>query len=183
MTLLETERLILRPLHPADAPQMVELASDFDVAAGVLSLPHPYALGDAEQFIARVQPATTSDADHVFALTLKPDGRWIGVIGLHEARAYRRAELGYWLGKPYWNHGYASEAARRLVRYGFEELGLNRVHAACYASNRGSARVMEKAGMTFEGTLRQHYIRFDVIHDAHIYGILRSEWEAAQAVE
>ena len=177
MTILETERLILRPLQPGDAPPMAELAADFDVAAGTASLPHPYALADAEQFIARFQQASPDSPDHVFALVAKDADRWLGVIGLHELRDYRRAEMGYWVGKPYWNQGYASEAARRLVRYGFEELDLNRIYAICYAPNVGSARVMRKAGMTFEGTLRQHYIRFGVVHDAHFYGILRADWE------
>ena len=179
MTVLETDRLILRPFQPGDAPQMAELAADIDVAAGTASLPHPYALADAEQFIARLQPPNSADTDHVFALVLQSDDRWIGVIGLHEARDYRRAEMGYWLGKPYWNQGYASEAARRLVRYGFEVLDLNRIYASCYAPNVGSARVLQKAGMAYEGTLRQHYIRFGVVHDAHVYGILRADWEAA----
>lgn len=180
MSVFETERLILRPLQPDDAPQMAALASDYDVAAGLLSLPHPYTLSDAEQFIAQRLAASPDSPDHVFALALKPDSRFIGLIGLHEQRPFDRAELGYWLGKPYWNLGYASEAARRLMRYGFEVLALNRIHASCYAPNIGSARVLQKIGMTYEGTLRQHYIRFGVVHDARVYGILRSEWEAGQ---
>lgn len=176
---LETDRLTLRPLYAADAPRLVELADDFDVAAGTASMPHPYTVADAEQFIARFIDCGPDSPDHVFALVLKSEGSPIGVIGLHEMRDYRRAEMGYWLGKPYWNRGYASEAARRVVDFGFETRDLNRIYAACYAPNVGSARVMQKAGMTYEGTLRQHYIRFGVVHDAHYYGILRSEWEAA----
>jgi ribosomal-protein-alanine N-acetyltransferase len=177
---LRTDRLILRPLQPADAPRLAELAADFDIAAGTATLPHPYSLADAEQFIAHVRNDGPNSPNHVFAIVPNDAGQLAGIIGLHEQRDYRRAEMGYWVGKPYWNRGYASEAARRLVRFGFEALGLNRVHAACYASNVGSARVMQKAGLTYEGTLRQHYIRFGVVHDAHIYGILRSEWEQQQ---
>ena len=140
MTILETERLLLRPLVAADAPQMTALAGDYDVAAGTLTLPHPYAQSDAEQFISRFQTASSADPDHVFALALRADDRLIGVIGLHEARSFLRAEMGYWLGKPYWNQGYASEAARRLVRYGFETLNLNRIHAACFFGECDTSR-------------------------------------------
>ncbi len=180
MTILETERLLLRPLVAADAPQMTALAGDYDVAAGTLTLPHPYAQSDAEQFIAQGQAASHDSPDHVFAIALKADNQFIGLVGLHETRPFLRAEMGYWLGKPYWNQGYASEAARRMVRYGFETLNLNRIHAGCYATNPASARVMQKAGMTYEGTLRQHYVRFGVLHDTHVYGILRAEWEPSE---
>lgn len=179
---METDRLVLRPLREDDAPALAALAADYEVAAGVLTMPHPYSLSDAEAFIDKAKPYLhdSERPDHVFAVTLKPDGVLIGVIGLHEARPYRRAEMGYWIGRPYWNNGYASEAARRLLDYGFGALGLNRIHAACYTSNPGSARVMEKMGMTLEGTLRQQYIRFGTIRDVHVYGILRDEWERGQ---
>lgn len=176
MTNLHTERLLLRPLLLVDAPRLVELANDFDVAAGVATMPHPYAISDAVAFINRFSPASDFDSNHVFGVRLRSDGQIIGVMGLHEVRDYRRAEMGYWFGKAYWGQGYATEAAQTVTDWGFRTLPLDRIHAACYAPNIGSARVMQKIGMTYEGTQRKHYIRFGVVHDVHLYGILREDW-------
>jgi RimJ/RimL family protein N-acetyltransferase len=176
MTELKTERLLLRHLRLVDAPRLVELANDFDVAAGVASMPHPYGISDAVAFINRFTPVSDLDTDHLFGICLR-SGEIIGVMGLHEIRAYRRAELGYWFGKAYWGQGYATEAAQAVTDWGFTTLPLDRIHAACYAPNIASARIMQKIGMTYEGTQRNHYIRFGVVHDVHNYGILRAEWE------
>jgi RimJ/RimL family protein N-acetyltransferase len=88
----------------------------------------------------------------------------------------QRAELGYWVGKSYWNHGYCTEAARAVVRFAFEDLGLRRVFAQRYRRNPASGRVMQKAGMRHEGTLRQHAVKWDVVDDIEVYGVLHEEW-------
>jgi RimJ/RimL family protein N-acetyltransferase len=93
---------------------------------------------------------------------------------------HKRAELGYWIGVPYWNHGYASEAARRVVNWGFQYLGLNRIYAQHFADNPASGRVMQKIGMQYEGTLRQPFIRLGEARDSVCYGILKDEWETMQ---
>jgi RimJ/RimL family protein N-acetyltransferase len=102
----------------------------------------------------------------------------VGVISAGIAREHRHAELGYWIAKPFWGNGYATEAARAVVDYAFRERGLNRVLAECFAGNPASARVLEKAGMTREGTLREHIWKWDRFVDLDAYAILRSEWEA-----
>jgi [ribosomal protein S5]-alanine N-acetyltransferase len=101
---------------------------------------------------------------------------FIGMVGIHPTPEYKRAELGYWMGHEYRGQGYMSEAVRRMIQFGFEVLDLNRVYAACFAENKASEHVMQKAGMVYEGRMRQHYIRFDKVHDAVYYGILREDW-------
>jgi RimJ/RimL family protein N-acetyltransferase len=76
---------------------------------------------------------------------------------------------------PYWGRGYATEAALAVIAFGFEELGLNRIYAQHMASNPASGRVMQKAGMRHEGTLRQHVTKFGIVDDIAIYGILASD--------
>ena len=83
--------------------------------------------------------------------------------------------MGYWMGVPYWNHGYCSEAARALVAHGFQQMGLHRIYAFHFVRNPASGRVMQKAGMTYEGTLRQHVKKWERYEDLTAYGILRSE--------
>jgi RimJ/RimL family protein N-acetyltransferase len=154
-----------------DAPRVQQLAGAREVALNTLSVPHPYPDGAAEEWIGS-QAAKL--ADGVLTLAID-DGDLAGTIGLTR-KDHNRAELGYWIGVPYWGRGYATEAAEAMVRYGFEVLELNRIYAAYFARNAASGRVMQKIGMKHEGTLRQHHRKWDEYVDLEFYGILRSEW-------
>lgn len=89
---------------------------------------------------------------------------------------HRRAEMGYWLGVPYWNRGYMTEAGRAMLAYGFGELELHRIHARHFTRNPASGRVLRKLGMTYEGTQREHVQKGEGFEDLANYGILRREW-------
>ncbi|HSL71791.1 MAG TPA: GNAT family protein, partial [Longimicrobiales bacterium] len=102
----------------------------------------------------------------------------LGAVGLRIEQLHRRAELGYWIGVPYWSQGYCTEAARAVLRFGFEALELNRIHASYLARNPASGRVMQKLGMQYEGQLRQHVRKWDVFEDIVTYAILQSEFRA-----
>ena len=91
---------------------------------------------------------------------------------------HRRAELGYWLGVPYWGKGYATEASQEILRFGFETLKLRRIYASYVTENPTSGRVLEKIGMRYEGILRSHICKWDVFHDLVFYGILHDEFRA-----
>ncbi|MEK3990379.1 MULTISPECIES: GNAT family N-acetyltransferase [Robertmurraya] len=95
-------------------------------------------------------------------------------ISIHST--FNRGELAYWVGKPYWGQGYGTEAAKALLRYGFEVLQLNRIYAQSFTTNPGSWRIMEKIGLKYEGTLRQHASRFGEYYDLAQYGILKEEF-------
>lgn len=112
-----------------------------------------------------------------FAIERRSDHSLVGAIGLAVNKKHQLAELGYWVGKPYWNQGYATEAAREVIRFGFEDMNLHRIQARYMNKNPASGRVMEKIGMQYEGTLRQALHRFDEFEDAHVYAILREEFE------
>jgi len=101
----------------------------------------------------------------------------IGAIGLTIDRELDKAELGYWVGKPFWGNGYATEAARLIVDYGFNQLHLNRICAKHFVRNPASGRVMQKIGMVHEGTARQDTIKWGAYEDLHLYGLLKSEWQ------
>lgn len=180
-TTLETDHLILRPLAYSDAGRIRELAGDYDIAAMTLNTPHPYPEGAAQTFIQNSHEALADGSGYTFAIVRRGESSLIGCIGLHLARQHSRAEMGYWTGKPYWNMGYTSEAAQRMVQFGFESLELNRIYAACFAGNYASARVMQKAGMSYEGTMRHHFYRMGKFEDGVYYGILREDWLAAQS--
>lgn len=175
---LETARLILRPFTLADAPDVQRLAGDRAVASTTQNIPHPYEDGMAERWISTHQEAFERGTQISFAITRRADGALLGGIGLHPNPAHRHAEMGYWIGTPYWNQGYTSEAAAAARDYAFTVLDLHRVFARHLTRNPASGRVMQKIGMTYEGTLRQHSLKWDVFEDIAVYGILRDEWLA-----
>ena len=112
-----------------------------------------------------------------FALVLQGAGVLIGAISLMDLSArHERGEFGYWIGQPYWNKGYCTEAARAVLTYGFSILGLNRIHGRFLKRNPASGRVMEKIGMIQEGCLRAHDKKWEQFEDIVLYGILKSEW-------
>ncbi len=177
---IATERLILRPFALDDAPEVQRLAGAREIAEVTANLPHPYPDGAAELWIATHAPTFDSGRGIVEALTLRTTGALIGAISLSVEPKHERAELGYWLGVPYWGHGYCTEAARALVDYGFGEMGLRRIYARHFGSNPASGRVMQKVGMLLEGVLREHALKWGRVEDDVYYGLLRSDWEQAR---
>lgn len=176
---LHTERLILRPFTPSDAADVQRLAGDRAIAATTGgNIPHPYEDGMAEQWIAGHAERFRNAEAVEFAISKRAEDALVGAVGLQLHMAALRAELGYWIGKPYWGQGYATEAARAVVEYGFDVLGLNRIHACHFGSNPASGSVMEKIGMTYEGCRRQHFCKWGVFEDCLDYAILRSKYEA-----
>jgi len=175
---LETARLILRPFELSDAPRVQLLAGGRAVAAMTKNIPHPYQDGVAEKWIGSHQARFDEGKEAVCAITLKADNELVGAIGLVLSLDQERAELGYWIGKPYWNRGYCTEAAQAVLRYAFTELRLNRVHAHHFSNNPASGRVMQKNGMRHEGHLRQHVKKWGEFLDVEAYGILRAEFDS-----
>lgn len=181
---LETDRLVLRPFTVADASDVQRLAGDRAVADTTLNIPHPYEDGAAEEWIGKHQAIFDEGKGAHFAITIKSDGILVGAISLMGMVAGHQAELGYWIGRPYWNQGFCTEAARAVLGYAFLEFGLIRVHSCHITRNPASGRVMQKAGMTHEGCRRQHVRKWDKTEDLELYGILKKECdEASQAVE
>jgi RimJ/RimL family protein N-acetyltransferase len=168
---------VLRPFTLADAPAVRQLAGEFAVADTTLHIPHPYPPEAAENWI-RTHPERFAQGVGIsFAIVLRETDELCGAIGLHPEPPHQRAEIGYWLGVPYWNRGIMTEAAEAILAYGFKALGLNRIFATHFTRNPASGRVMQKIGMTFEGILREHLRKDDHFEDVANYSILRREWE------
>lgn len=165
--------MTLRPYTEVDIPELVRLIGTREVAATTLRIAHPYTEQDARAFLE-----LTKDPDKIWlAITLRSDGRQVGGVGLRVDQHHQHAELGYWLGVPYWGRGYASEAAREMLRYGFENLHLHRIFASHFKHNPASGRILKKIGMRHEGCQREHLRKWDQFVDSELYGILRREWE------
>jgi [ribosomal protein S5]-alanine N-acetyltransferase len=174
--ILITQRLILRPLIEADARDIQRLAGDWEVSDTTQTIPYPYPDGAAEQWIESTRIQFQRGAGVAFAITLRDTCELMGVISLGIRSQSESGEIGYWVGKPYWNLGYASEAAMALLDYGFNKLNLSRMYARHLSRNPASGRVMQKIGMQHEGHLRQHEKKWGVLEDVDYYGILRAEY-------
>jgi RimJ/RimL family protein N-acetyltransferase len=174
--ILRTARLILRPLGPEDAPTVQRLAGEKDVASTTRLLPHPYPPGAAEAWIATL-PELYQRAEGITWGIAMGNGPILGTIRLVLNPADNHAELGYWVGKPYWNNGYCTEAARAVVAYGFDTLDLERIYANYMARNPASGRVLLKLGMQQEGMLRRHRRKFGRYEDLIVCGLCRSEYQ------
>jgi [ribosomal protein S5]-alanine N-acetyltransferase len=179
MTRLETPRLLLRPMEYTDAPRIYNYMQDREIAYNTTLIPYPYPAGAAEAWMQQTWEQASSGNSYTFAVVLKAEGCMIGSMGIGLNENHHRAEIGYWMGKRYWGQGYASEACRRIIQYGFEPLGLNRIQAGYFTRNPASRRVMEKAGMRYEGVLRQYVFKWGEYVDLGYCSILQAEWAAA----
>ena len=146
--ILETERLLLRPPRATDISRFVPLLNDFVVSKNLSRVPHPYTEDDGCAFVLKVAQGWASREDLPFAILRKSDGAYVGICGVHPSQGW---EFGYWLGRPYWGQGYATEAGGRVVSFAFEELHAERLVAGWYFDNPASGRVLEKLGFVRHG--------------------------------
>ena len=178
-TRLETERLILRPWIEADAEECFRYAQDPRVGP-IAGWPAHTSVENSRQVIRE-----TLMVPETYAIVLKATSLPVGSIGLHHddlAEEDDEAELGYWLGVPYWGQGLVPEAARALLRHAFEELKLNRVWCAYYDGNERSRRVQEKLGFRYQWTTEDVPVpRMGETRRGHVNLMTREEWLAAEA--
>jgi RimJ/RimL family protein N-acetyltransferase len=173
-----TERLVLRLFTLKDTARIADLVGEREIADTTLSIPHPYEEDMAREWIATHAGALKKDEGVNLAVVLREPDQLIGAIGLRLETGHARAEMGYWIGKPYWGQGYGTEAARAVLAYGFDVLKLNRIYAHCLVRNPPSARILRKIGMSPEGRLRQHVRKWGTFEDIDQFGILREDYRA-----
>ena len=182
MTLpIVTERLVLRRYTYDDVPDVLGFASQPSVAK-VTSERIKATDAGVRKYIDLQNSYQPFEKDQVFELAVerKADGKVIGLLGMI-CRDHRQGEIGWALGVEYRGQGYATEAARGLMDYGFNSLGLHRIHADTGCDNRASWRIMERLGMRREALLRGSVYEQGKWVDRYIYGMLADEWRDARA--
>jgi putative acetyltransferase len=171
----ETERLILRNFSRGDLDDFYEYAKNPDVGPNAGWEPHK-----SKAYSKKVMKEQFLGNAHAFGIVLRETGKLIGSIGLVEDRKRQNLGammMGYALGEPYWGRGFMTEAARAVLQYGFADLELKLVSAYCYPHNARSRNVMEKLGMSYEGTLRQSDMLYDGrVLDNLCFSITRAEY-------
>jgi ribosomal-protein-alanine N-acetyltransferase len=174
---LFTERLILRPYIQSDSEKVEELASDRKVAEMTAAIPHPYPKGLALSWINQHEEKAAEKGSFTFAVVLKLTDELLGTLTFRIDKEDNKAELGYWFGVPNWGNGYCTEAAERLVEYGFETLGLNKIWAAAMTKNMASIKVIQKLGFEHEGTFKQDAFKFGNYENMEYYGLLKENYK------
>jgi [ribosomal protein S5]-alanine N-acetyltransferase len=160
----------LDPPVPADAPAVAEHLQERQIYENTLRIPWPYGLADAQAWLADAEAG--AGAHGVLAIR-EPGGRMIGATGFHEVVPAHRAEVGYWLARPFWGRGLMTRVVAAMVRRAWDELGLVRLQAEVFAHNRASMRVLEKNGFVREGVLRKHVLKDGRFIDAVLYARVR----------
>lgn len=166
---------ILRKWRIEDAPDIARAANDPDIAMNLRnSFPHPYSLEDAKWFI---NDCISKEGQRQITRAIEVDGKAVGSIGIFcmEDVYERSAELGYWLAAGYWRRGITSQAVQMICREAFAAFDIVRIFAEPFAHNAGSRRVLEKAGFTYEGTMRDGVYKNGEIHSYCMYSLLRKE--------
>jgi len=172
---IETERLVLTELKSVDIPEIVKHASNKNISDFTLNLPFPYSEKDAIYWINLANQGFKNGTNIIFGIRLKTDNQFIGGISLTIERKFNRAEIGYWIAEPFWRKGYATEATRSIIKYGFDNLDLNKLTSSHLAKNPASGKVMENSGMKKEGELKEHILKKSEYHDLILYGLTKKQ--------
>lgn len=174
---LSTPRLLMRALENHQAKTLCALANGPKIADNTASIPSPYTLETALDFIAGMQAKFRSVGLLSLGVHVRDTGALIGIASLRINATHHYGHLGGWTAADARNLGYATEAATALMDHGFAELGLHRVGSQCFSRNKASARVMEKIGLQYEGCLRGAFLKNGVHEDMLVFATLREDWE------
>jgi ribosomal-protein-alanine N-acetyltransferase len=169
--------IYLSAIRQTDKPALLEHLHSKDVYKTTLNIPHPYLEAHADSWIQkRIEQTERLGIEVCFAIR-DAKARLIGVVSADslEPGTTHRAEIGYWLARPFWGQGIMTDAVRTYVRYAFDELGLLKLTAHTFEFNAGSARVLEKNGFKLEGRLRKHFRKDGDLLDARFYGLLKED--------
>ncbi len=174
------KKVILRQLKKSDAVSIYHYAKDRAITKWTTHIPYPYPRGAALIFIRRSAQQIKAGKLVNYGITLKGTDEVIGLIGLNKIKIdkeMQRAEIGYWLGKPFWGSGIMSEAVKLMLDLAFHNLKLHRVYAGVFQSNPASLRVLKKVGFIQEGLMREVRFRYGKWHTVVGMSMLKREYE------
>ena len=171
--LIQWDKYLIRDWREDDGPGIAKYANNRKISKNLRDgFPYPYSLADAEEFLAKVR---RQEPKTFFAIATEDEV--IGGIGLGIGDDVHRftAEMGFWLAEPFWEKGIMTEAVKRFTEYAFKQFDLVRIFAEPYNTNPASARVLEKAGYVFEGTMRAHVFKEGQVLDQHIFARVKED--------
>jgi 8-oxo-dGTP diphosphatase len=177
-TRIETARLVLRAPFDSDVEAIVAQLSDPAVTETTARIPHPYGPDDAMGWIDACRREREAGDGLGLVIERCADHALVGSVGIHLQTMVAPVILGYWIGRPYWRQGYATEAARGLLDHAFAALAVERVHASVYPGNPASLRVLAKLGFRILGPIQEPAPARGGERDAILHEIRADEWRA-----
>jgi ribosomal-protein-alanine N-acetyltransferase len=180
---LHTKSLLLREYTPDDAPVLVHELAPIEMSRYTANIPHPYTLADAQSYITLCLTKQKEEPRTMYSFAITRESKLIGDVCLIKVDRWGgTAEIGYWVSQAHAGKGFAQEAARRVIDFAFEDLGLNRIDLHAHVENGASNHIADKLGFTLEGTLRQgsRPKPTGTYGDKNVYGLLKSEWNSQQ---
>ena len=175
MKIVVNPHIYLSEFQPSDQGACVEHLKEKEIYDHTLRIPYPYTEAHFQEWLQIVARTTQQQGRPVHWAIRNTEDHLIGGCGFDgfQLGKSHRAEMGYWLAKPYWNQGIMTAVVRRTCQYAFEEFGLVKVTAHVFAFNPASARVLEKCGFEQEGYVKKHHLKDGQLIDARLYGLLR----------
>lgn len=173
MIIAKDDKVVLRELTEADIPKLAEYANNEKVSINLRdAFPHPYNMDDAIRFVEMVN---RQNPKTFFAIEY--EGNYAGNISLvWGSDVYRKsAEIGYFIGEPFWNKGIATKAVRMITKFGFKKLDIVRIHTGVFEFNKASQRVLEKCGYEKEGVFKKSICKKGKMYDEVRYAIIKNE--------
>ncbi|MDP2966797.1 MAG: GNAT family N-acetyltransferase [bacterium] len=158
MVIIHSKKFIFRPFRKGDENSLIENINNKKIAKNTLTIPYPYKMKDARFWINRSLKLNKKKKKTEINFAIDIGGKVVGGIGFNKIQEHC-AEIGYWLGEKYWGQGIMTAAVKLATKYAFEKLGLRRIYAFVFLSNKASARVLRKAGFKYEGKLRKHVLK------------------------
>lgn len=172
---LKGTKIILKDLQISDVEDIYSLAKNENVSRYTLNIPYPYKIEDAIWWVNNAKEKFKTKEQFTFGIFKSDTHEFIGGIGLIVNQNDHKAEIGYWVGEPFWNKGYTTEALKLILDFGFNELKINKLYAQHLVENIASEKVMQKAGMVYEATLKAHHFKNNAFIDVKQYRLLKDE--------
>lgn len=169
---LTTNRLTLDKIRYSEIPNIVKYVNNKNISDNTLMMPPPYTEDNAVFWINMSNQGFLSKEQFIFGIYLRENDSLIGGMGLHIDKMHHKAEMGYWIAEPFWNQGYATEAGKAVIQFGFEVLNLHKIYATHFPFNPASGKVLLNIGMAFEADLKQHYFKNGAYLDGRQYSII-----------
>ena len=177
--MFQSEQLFIRPYKTSDAEAVLKTIGNYQIYRTTYGIQHPCDIKYVKKWIKNILANASADRAYEYAIINKKTRAYMGNVGLinidHKSK---RCDISYFIDPLYQNHGIATEASAVMIRYAFDQLGMIRVGGMCMENNNASAKVMEKLHMTYEGTLRNYFIKDNAVINAKMYSILAHEYQS-----
>ena len=181
---MRTDRLVIREYRRGDIDDFLRVVRQPEIYKTTYGIPRNYTRLQAIQWMKYLKNSSRQMKSYEFGMFLRDSGAYLGNVGLiNVSMVHNHADISYYIDTQQRNKGYTTEAAKEMLRIGFDYFGFEKISGLCMSINLASRRVMEKIGMKFEGTMRSDLLKDGIYYDVDRLSILRTEYFTDSKVE